>query len=197
MQNATGQLSVALIAVVGSLLVACIAGGFSLLGLIISKEQEVSRFRQAWIDALRADIAALIAHAGQLQSFLAANVSIDLAEFWEATRDDYLELNQVSTRIKLRLNPAESRNKAILQSMYKMEALFKQLNNARSLEKMNAIGSALEKDASALLKKEWKRVKNGEPIYIGAKVLAAVIFLAAAIIFTFLLWKIYHAPPSA
>jgi hypothetical protein len=48
---------------VGAVAAALIAGLISLLGLIISKEQKVSDFRQAWIDALRSDIAAVITHA--------------------------------------------------------------------------------------------------------------------------------------
>jgi hypothetical protein len=54
-------MSVALIAAASAFVVAWVAGAFSLLGLLISKEQKVSEFRQAWIDALRADIAALVA----------------------------------------------------------------------------------------------------------------------------------------
>ena len=37
---------------IGAIAAALIAGLISLLGLIISKEQKVSDFRQAWIDAL-------------------------------------------------------------------------------------------------------------------------------------------------
>jgi hypothetical protein len=44
---------------VGAVIAAIIAGSIALLGLIISKEQKVSEFRQQWIDALRQDIAPL------------------------------------------------------------------------------------------------------------------------------------------
>lgn len=45
---------------VGATIAAIVAALVALLGLIISKEQKVSEFRQQWIDALRADIAATI-----------------------------------------------------------------------------------------------------------------------------------------
>jgi hypothetical protein len=48
--------------IAGAIIAAFIAGLIALLGLIISKEQTISWFRQAWIDALREDIAAVITH---------------------------------------------------------------------------------------------------------------------------------------
>jgi hypothetical protein len=38
-----------------AIVVAIIAGAFSFLGLVLSKEQKISELREAWIDGLRAD----------------------------------------------------------------------------------------------------------------------------------------------
>jgi len=54
---------------------AVIAGFVSILGLIISKEQKTSEFRQTWIDSLRSDIASLIARASALQVIFSAGGS--------------------------------------------------------------------------------------------------------------------------
>src|ERR1039458_8879231 len=43
-----------------TIVVALIAGAFSLIAITLSKEQKVSEFRQAWIDGLRADLAAFL-----------------------------------------------------------------------------------------------------------------------------------------
>ena len=43
-----------------SIIVAIIAGFVSFIGLVITKEQKVSEFRQVWIDALRNDVAELM-----------------------------------------------------------------------------------------------------------------------------------------
>ncbi len=40
----------------GAILAAVIAGAFSFLSLVMSKEQKVSEFRQDWINSLREDI---------------------------------------------------------------------------------------------------------------------------------------------
>lgn len=189
----TTEVPVALIAAASAFLVACIAGVFSLLGLLISKEQRVSEFRQAWIDALRADIATLIAHAYQIHAFLVGSGPWDYAKFWNATRDDYVELNQASTRIKLRINRNERESKLILQSMSEMEALFSQRPTDPpkvSLKQINKIVEALERDAPPLLKKEWQRVKSGEPIYRWATWLALSVLVATGLMVAWLFWRI-------
>jgi len=60
-------------ALAGTIIAAVIAAIVSLLGLIISKETKVSEFRQAWIDSLRAEIAAVITHAQALHGAHLAN----------------------------------------------------------------------------------------------------------------------------
>jgi superfamily II DNA or RNA helicase len=148
---------------------AAIAGGFSLVGLFITKEQDTSKFRQAWIDELRRDMALLVAHAHQIQAYILISTEADNGERWKATREDFLELNKASTRIKLRLNPTECDSRLILRSLREMEELFKELKlpanrTDASFDKIFGIVSALERDSAPLLKKEWVRVKEGEPI---------------------------------
>jgi len=98
------ELTAAFIAAASASVASAIAGVFSLAGLFISKEQDTSKFRQAWIDELRKDIASLIAHAYQIHSYILLCTEGDYGVRWKATRDDFVELNRASTRIKLRLN---------------------------------------------------------------------------------------------
>ena len=53
---------------IGVITAALIAGFFSLLNLIVSKEQKVSEFRQQWIDSLRQELADHIAATVSLSS---------------------------------------------------------------------------------------------------------------------------------
>lgn len=189
----SSAISVPALAAASAALAAWIAGAFSLLGLLTSKEQKVSEFRQAWIDALRLDIALLVAHSHQIYAYVAMHTPVDYQRFWKDTRDDYLALNGASTRIKLRVNHEEAESKLILCSMEKMEALFGDLPKsaqALSLEKINKIVDELERDAPPLLKKEWKRVKSGERIYRVAKWLAAVIFTVTGVAAGWLFYKL-------
>jgi len=193
------SVSTALIAAASAFLVACIAGGFSILGLLISKEQQVSGFRQSWIDQLRADLATLVAHAYQIHAFLLRPDSWNYGEFWTATREDYLELNKASVRIKLRLNRQEIESVAILENMTRLELMFADFASdpkTASLDKINNIIDALETGAPPLLKKEWQRVKKGEFIYRVAKWVAVIAFIVTAILAFVLFWEI-HASASA
>ena len=147
--STSAQLSLQAIAAVSTLTVAFIAGGFSLLGLIISKEQKISDFRQSWIDALRDDIALYVSKVTIIKSYVeirreqaTAEKPFEPAKHLEETRDDYDDLNQASFRIKLRLNPAEADSRAILELMTSIE---KKLN-AESI----AIASASSEISVAL-----------------------------------------------
>jgi hypothetical protein len=90
----TIQLGAAWITAAGACLAAWIAGTVSLLNLLSTKEAEVSKFRQAWIDELRKDVAKLIAHSHLIHSYLSLSRTfpegLDTEEFWRATREDYL-----------------------------------------------------------------------------------------------------------
>lgn len=175
----------AFIAAASACVAAAIAGAFSLTGLFISKEQETSKFRQAWIDELRKDIAELVAHAYQIHAYMLRCSQENYETRWSATREDYLELNKASIRIKLRVNQVECDSRLILQSMSEMEGLFKDMaletnRTDGSLESIDRIVTSLERNAPPLLKKEWVRVKDGEPIYRRAKWIAVFAFLTSA-----------------
>jgi hypothetical protein len=78
--------------------------------MVVAKEQKVSEFRQAWIDALRDDIADLIAHANLIHAELvkfAEEEEPDKREYLKRTRDKLCRNKQIPDSYKLRLNPAE------------------------------------------------------------------------------------------
>jgi hypothetical protein len=193
--STTAPSDVPALAVAAAALAAWIAGAFSILGLLTSKEEKVSEFRQAWIDALRADLALLVAHAHQIYAYVAMHRPLDVQLFWKETREDYLTLNGASTRIKLRLNREEAESKLVLCTMGKMEALFAFVPNgqpALSIEDINKIVDELESNAPPLLKKEWNRVKGGELIYRIAKWSSVVIFGVTGVVAAWLFYKLLH-----
>jgi hypothetical protein len=183
MNSTSTQLLVQVIATVSALTVAFIAGGFSLLGLIMAKEQKTSEFRQQWIDGLRADIAIYVAAVTIIKAHIELTEPLDAKEFLKEIRQDYIDLNQASFRIKLRLNATEANSQAILEPMTTLE---KKLNadsadiKAASAE-IRAAMNELEESAPKLLKKEWKRVKKGELTYKVAKYGAALFCLASVV----------------
>jgi len=147
----------------GAIAAALIAGLVSLLGLIISKEQKVSEFRQAWIDALRVEISALIAHANAIHGAGAADFQ-SASEVWKVVRPDFVGINEASAQIRLRLNPKEKEAIAILNKIEELEQLLapgQQMDYSR----INEVEKDLVAVAQVLLKQEWHRVQDGERIY--------------------------------
>jgi len=109
--------------IAGTIVAAIIAAGISLLGLIISKENKVSEFRQAWIDSLRAEIAAVITHAHSVHGACLATFP-DNSALWQNVREDFVELNEAWAKIKLRLNPKEGSSLAVIRALEEHEGLF-------------------------------------------------------------------------
>jgi len=96
----------------GAIVAAVIAGSFSYLNLITSKEQKVSEFRQAWIDSLRESIAQYISSLSYL-SILYKHYSEkddldkDKFEMAKDVRDIYERTNETYNDIIFRINDNE------------------------------------------------------------------------------------------
>jgi len=76
---------------IGAIIAATITGLISLLGLIISKEQKISDFRQAWIDNLRTELSLVITHAMAIHGASVAEPN-GMSEIWQETREHFVEL---------------------------------------------------------------------------------------------------------
>lgn len=169
---------------IGTIAAALITGLVSLLGLIISKEQKVSEFRQAWIDSLRSELADLISHANAIHGAGAAAFKSE-SEKWKIVRDDFVGINQSAANVRLRLNPKEREAQAVLGKIQSLEKLLAPGVSMDYLE-INRVEEELVSEAQVLLKNEWIRVRNGETAYRIAKVAAlAIVFfgLIALVIF--------------
>jgi hypothetical protein len=195
MNLSSTEIIVALIALVSALLVAVLGGAFTLSGLLISKEQKISEFRQAWIDGVRDDLARIIAaaHLIHAHSHLLLSeksqmpdkfVELD-GKFLQRTRDDYIEINICSTRVELRLPLDEEDSKAVLAALKKLNIFFDgppQNPIPESIKEVHELIEAVEVAAKPLLKSEWERVKKGEPNYQRAQKQAQNISLAGVFV---------------
>jgi len=176
-----------LMATYGALLVALIAGAFSLLGLVISKEQKVSEFRQLWIDKLREDIAELIAQMNIIHAELIKldqEAVRDTRAYLDRTRSNYIDANRSSTRIKLRLNHTEQESRHLLKSIEEMESLLgrKQTDAFDSGADITVINKRIEKHSLTILRAEWKRVKRGEWQYRLAQLVSMILFIGVLLL---------------
>jgi hypothetical protein len=165
-------------AAVGSVLAALIAAFVGFVGLVISKENKTSEFREAWIDSLRAELSAMIANVNAIRGAAAVGYETK-QELFDATRELFIGANQAATAIRLRLNPAEAQCKAVLKNIDELEVLM----NAKPIDigACKACEDRMIANAHVLLKGEWVRVRRGEWTFVLAKwggVGVAVLMLA-------------------
>jgi hypothetical protein len=154
------------IEIAGTIVAAVIAAVISLAGLIISKENKVSEFRQAWIDSLREEVAAVLTHAHVIyMSYLLKVNQQAPAATWQKVREDLVNLNSAGAKIKLRLNPKEESSIAVLRALEVHEKLFPNEGAIPDLDTLESSESKLLTCTQVVLKEEWRRVKWGEYFY--------------------------------
>jgi hypothetical protein len=164
----------------GAVVAACIAAAVSLLGLIISKEQKTSDFRQVWIDALRAELSTYLIKVNSISDF--AKHSTEPRERKIATLIDlYASLNGASFNIALRLNREEKNSIKLFESMAKFNKLFSS-GELVEPDQIRPIETEFISYSQDLLRYEWKRVKSGEITFIVAKWICAVVLVLAVVL---------------
>lgn len=160
---------------------AALSAFVALMIVIISKEQKVSEFRQAWIDALRADISDAISSASALSIIMQQvgreDRSLMLLEWSKATA--------ALARVDLRLNLAEQLHRDLEKCVRFAEVLLRRLEADPADYDQRDWIDLQDKVISVtrpLLKAEWNRVRSGELIFRVTKwVLSACVVAAPTI----------------
>lgn len=163
-----------LIPVIGTVAAALVAGGIGRANLIASKESKISEFRQAWINALRDDLAALFSNTRTL----ARAIQEDRVVPPPMTPDKFaIEPSKITAvrhgaaetyhRIRLRLNSGQPDHAELLRLIEEMMTAQQNyvINKKRSVsEPIDAVEKAALY-AERVLKAEWNTVKAGEKAY--------------------------------
>lgn len=192
--QAVGGIVAAIIAGTVALTAATIAGTVALLSLIISKEQKVSEFRQQWIDSLREEVAAVIAHSHGFHGSSVTNPPSDKSP-WDSVRNDITGISQVSARIYLRLNPDEKNKKekaantAVLEALSEYDSLFG--SPPPDILKLRKVSEKLLSATQIVLKINWDRVRKGEPVYRITRFLATMVAVVVVVIIGSLLYVLF------
>jgi hypothetical protein len=162
----------------GAVGAAAIGAVVSLLTLIISKEAKTSEFRQAWIDALRSDIAEAISKTSLLLMIL-----YDRHEGGETKglNETYAQTSAALARIELRLNLLEEDHVALQGLVQEAEKMIREAEDGQyEPERASDLSDRTVRQTQAILKKEWDRVRNGEATFQLTKASAALILLGSA-----------------
>lgn len=170
----------------GSAIIAAIVGGVvAFIVSVLSKEQKTSEFRQAWIDALRNEI------ADYVSKNIAFIDAVDIHKARESSRKelrefilddrfvDVLGIEAARARIILRLNPYEHKTLiTLVNNVYGRSGVFAPDSYASASQRIEALLS----ESQQLLKGEWSRVKTGEPIFYWTKWLSLVLAISGLIV---------------
>jgi hypothetical protein len=185
------------IVAIATVVAALIASAISFVNLTLTKEQKTSEFRQAWIDALREDLATLFAST---RAFARATQEAQgvkdrgennspFAMTEQKISDLRYQVAETRYRIQLRLNPKEAEHVELLRLMQvaitkQQEVLDDRGNTENALQAIETAAAY----APQILKSEWERVKKGELPFQLARNWIAPLIVGLSLVFIFLLW---------
>ena len=164
--------------------IALIGAFVSFVGVILSKEQKISEFRLSWIEALRDDLAYLIARVQAIHATLKGTpgpINIGTPQGLKL-REEFLELTQASVRIKLRLNPKKESHKAVITLMDENEKLFETGIGNAAFDQIDDFASRITEASQQLLRSVWEEVKRGEPVFRVTKWISLAIAVLALLL---------------
>ncbi|MBX8553055.1 hypothetical protein K5D43_01065 [Pseudomonas cichorii] len=162
----------------GVISAALLAGFFSFLNLISTKENKVSEFRLSWVDGLRDEIASYTAAILDLVRAEENYMELDRDQYsykeiatidqkyLTDTRKSYIAAIENLSKIQLRLNPEHVKDTKSHEAILMMH-----INNARKcFNDSDYTGAAnrcgdIRSAAAPLLKSTWDLVKGGENEY--------------------------------
>lgn len=166
------------------IVVALIAAVVSFLGLVISKEQKISDFRQAWINTLRDDISKFITEADRINKLLLEHGTARASEKTDAATEFFRHsptLIGILYKIELSINPREKIFHDLLLALHAIIERFRHEGWISPYAFQEHIKQVAE-IAQDLLKGEWNRVKRGEPFYEGSRIVSTIALAIIAFI---------------
>lgn len=178
----------------GVITAAFIAGFFSYLNLVSSKENKVSEFRLDWINGLRDEIAEYTSAIQELSRVHGSRLfdkhesdeksEEDLGREWfKETKDAYARVTENLSKIQLRLNPKHISDHPNSDEAKLMAALkkAKKLFNKRKYRAAMDHSQKVKEAAAPLLKTTWDLVKKGEPGYQKIRKIATIITITGIV----------------
>jgi hypothetical protein len=177
-----------------TVLAALIAAAITFLVSVFTKESKTSEFRQGWIELLRNDLAQFVGTWWHLiNEFDRAKRTpnlFDSPDFWLSLKPELLKVEELQTRIELRLNPKEH---------VELIAQIRRLGGAHDFvgtefKEKKAAFDQLVAESQRVLKGEWRRVKEGEWTYRWVKRISFVALLLAAAVVCVVVLENGHMP---
>ena len=195
------ELSPIVFVAAATLAAAFVAALVSMVGLVISKEQKTTEFRQAWINSLRAEVAKFAAEARYIAGAIQYAKRFDPHCFSRDSKayDTYAEnrsrIQNAYYLISLHFKPADkdfAKLSGYLDGVMRVIGRPEQLTFAAVEADLREITELVRH----LMKQEWERVKAGELIFQGTKYAAiglVMVFLGMIVFGTYSLRQVWPA----
>lgn len=152
----------------GIIIAALIASSTSFFITMLSKENKISDFRQQWIDSLREDLAnyasILIVMYDKVNAQIRNGVSLQeiMINILNSDINEIRSAEIARLKILYRLNPREHEDLILRINEIYDHNIETEFNNPNTIDNLiNQYNTEVQK----VLKKEWKRVKKGEPLF--------------------------------
>ena len=176
-----------------TVLAALIAAAITFLVAVFTKESKVSEFRQTWIDSLRNDLAQFAGIwwylLNEFEQAKGQPGELDSRKLWETVRPEILKIEELQTRIELRLNPTE--HCELIRQIHALVNIQEFLGTPFVVSK-----AAIERfttESQNVLKAEWRVVKKGEPTYRWIKRFSLLAVLLAISLLVWIAWNSWHS----
>jgi len=183
--------------ILASIAVAALAGLFSLLNLVITKEQKISEIRRERVDSMIDDLAQYLASIDYMTG--ANRVWIgqgrpNVLDHYKAVQPSIDLGSRAYTSIVLRIN-ATDENRSMKQERTQFLSEISALKQNMNDEKFDDVAAAiapLREKLKPILNNEWEKIRKGELAYRITRAVAIIIVLAglaAAFVFAY---RAYH-----
>jgi hypothetical protein len=120
----------------------------------------VSASRQAWINDLRNSISEFLSVTAQLRYVVATSPAPEWPNAPGFERAIFLR-----SRIALLINPNESDHRRLLILIDESFSITTSLQDGAALRRSTELHHEITTQSQSILKREWERVKAGEPIF--------------------------------
>jgi hypothetical protein len=120
----------------------------------------VSANRQAWINSLRDAICEFLSVTAQLRQLVATSPPSDWRKAPGFERAIYLR-----SRIALLINPREDGHRALVGLIDDALSMTTVLQDNEARIRSTELHHDITAQSQAILKREWERVKRGEPLF--------------------------------
>lgn len=191
-----------------AIFIVIITGAISVVGLVLSKENKISEFRQLWINDLRDSLSKLGANFHKINEINALHMTGN-----RPTSEDLYNLTISKLDVTLRINNnAINKKIGILTSIKKFLCKKHDDDNTDTIEDETVLIGHIERiystltayntynndtdyipfieTSSKILKKEWERVKTGELTYRIWSFIFSSLFIMAIV--TFFAYILFH-----